>query len=310
MVYTELTNKAMQIALGEHVIQQDTGGEPRVFPPHPLAEQMNNETRCCIALLHDAVENTRVTIEKLEKDFPSNVIEALKLLTYDINVDYYKYIEKICENMDATFVKMAELIQNITESGLLEADSSDKEKNRCLQKYIWALKMITDALGKAIIIPACKEDFQWDVIWKQYPKMNRIAALDVEINVEKYLASWQIDILKDKPINEQMTYFEIEITKEKGGTVLKDYCNVETIEAEHFMKDNSNRMILLSNGCIVGILDINTEHDRAYCKKMIEPIFANKYEVCRYCKTWIDHSWDHYAAIHETVSYKMKWKEK
>ena len=310
MVHTELTAKAMQIAFDAHLIRQDIKGVARIYPPHHLAEQMNNETRCCIALLYDVVENTYVVIEELEKDFPLNVIEALKLLIHDINIDCYKYIEKICKNRDASFVKMAELIHNITENGLLEADSGDKKKNRCLQSCIWALKMITDALSNEIIVPACEDDLQWKMIWKQYPRMNRMAALDIEINIEKCLDSWQIDILRGKPVNEQMTYFEIEIIKEKKGTVLTYYCNVETVGAEHFMEDHSNKMILLSNGCVVGILDINTKDGREYCKKVIEPIFVNAYKVCRYCKSWIDHSWDHYAAIHETISYRMKWKEK
>jgi len=300
----------MQVAFEAHLTQRDTGGIPYIFYPYHLAELMNNETRCCIALLHDVAEDTNITIEELEKDFPPTVTEPLRLLKHDINEDYYKYIEKICENRDASFVKMADLIHNITEDRLVGADISDREKNRWLQKYVRALEMITNALSKEIIVSAYEDDIQWRMIWKQYPQMNRMVVLEAEINTEKYLDSQQIDILKGKPINEQITYFEIEIIKEKEGTALNDYCNVETVEAEEFAKDYSSRMLLVSDGCLVGILDIDTRHGREYCKKMIEPIFVNAYKACRYCKNWIDHSWDHYAAVHETVSYRMKWKEK
>lgn len=40
------------------------------FYPYYLAEQMNAEKRCCIALLHDVVEDIKTTKEELEKDFP------------------------------------------------------------------------------------------------------------------------------------------------------------------------------------------------------------------------------------------------
>lgn len=308
MIYTELTNKAMKIASEAHSVQQDAGAIPYIFHPYHLAEQMNNETRCCIALLHDVVEDTDVTIEELEKEFPSDIIEALKLLTHDINEDYYQYIKKICTNMDAAFVKMADLIHNMTEDRLLGADITDEEKNRWLVKYIRALKMVTDMLGEKIMVPACQDDFQWQIIWKQYPTINRVVTLEIECAIEKYLEPWQIDILNGKPVSEQIIYFEIEIIREKKGVVLDEYCNVETEKAAQFLEDYSNKMILLSHGCVVGILHINTQYGWEYCRKMIEPIYVNGYRVCRYCKSWVNHSIDHLAVVHETVSYRMKWK--
>ncbi len=42
-----------------------------------------NENECIVALLHDVVEAPDITFEQLEKDFPPEVIQALKLLTHD-----------------------------------------------------------------------------------------------------------------------------------------------------------------------------------------------------------------------------------
>ena len=49
---------------------------------------METETECIVALLHDVVEDTDVTFKDLEKEFPKDSIEALKLLTHDKKVDY------------------------------------------------------------------------------------------------------------------------------------------------------------------------------------------------------------------------------
>ena len=74
MVYTELTKKAMLIAYNAHHGQFDKGGYPYINHPIHLAEQMENEIECCVALLHDVVEDTDVTFDDLEKEFPSEVI--------------------------------------------------------------------------------------------------------------------------------------------------------------------------------------------------------------------------------------------
>lgn len=89
-----------------------------IFHPYHLAEQMDNETRVCITLLHDVVEDTDITIEQLRAEFPPEVTDALELLTHDENVDYYDYVKGICDNYDASMVKLADLIHNMTESSL------------------------------------------------------------------------------------------------------------------------------------------------------------------------------------------------
>ena len=80
MVYTPLTNRAMVIAYNAHHGQIDYNGIPYIFHPLHLAEQMNDEISCCVALLHDTVEDTPVTLEELQKEFPAAVTDAIALL--------------------------------------------------------------------------------------------------------------------------------------------------------------------------------------------------------------------------------------
>ena len=97
MVYTELTKKAMNIAYDAHHGQYDKGGVPYIYHPIHLAEQMDSEYECIVALLHDVVEDTDVSINDLGKIFPKEVIEAIKLLTHDVTIEYMEYIRNIKE---------------------------------------------------------------------------------------------------------------------------------------------------------------------------------------------------------------------
>ena len=68
MIYTPLTNKAMKLAYRAHHGQTDKCGQPYIFHPYHLAEQMKEEVTVCAALLHDVVEDTPVTIEQLKRE--------------------------------------------------------------------------------------------------------------------------------------------------------------------------------------------------------------------------------------------------
>ena len=131
MINTQLTRKAMIIAYNAHMNQFDKAGVPYIYHPIHLAEQMETETECIVALLHDVVEDTDVTFKDLEKEFPKDLIEALKLLTHDKKVDYMEYIKAIKKNDIAKKVKIADFIHNSDETRLENItlkDISRKEK--------------------------------------------------------------------------------------------------------------------------------------------------------------------------------------
>mgnify|MGYP004607829671 CR=1 FL=1 len=116
MIYTALTNKAMRIAYAAHEGQVDQSGQPYIFHPFHVAEQMNDEASVCAALLHDVVEDTPVTLAQLETEFPREVTEAVRLLTHEKGVSYRDYIRAIRKNPIAKAVKLADLAHNSDES--------------------------------------------------------------------------------------------------------------------------------------------------------------------------------------------------
>lgn len=116
MIHTELTNRAMQIAYEVHAGQVDKCGTPYVFHPYHLAEQMPDEITACVALLHDVVEDTPITLDELEREFPLEVTEPLRLLAPDPAVPYRDYIDALVVDPVARTVKRADLMHNLDET--------------------------------------------------------------------------------------------------------------------------------------------------------------------------------------------------
>lgn len=128
MIYTKLTNKAMKIAYEAHQGQVDKSGQPYIFHPFHLAEQMKDEITTCVALLHDVLEDTDVSFETLNKEFPKEVMDALVLLTHKEGTDYYDYVRAIKQNKNALTVKLADLAHNSDETRFSGCEQLPEEK--------------------------------------------------------------------------------------------------------------------------------------------------------------------------------------
>ena len=135
MIYTELTKKAMGIAYKAHHGQVDKSGVPYVFHPLHLAETMDDEISCCVALLHDVVEDTDITLEELAEQFPPAVIHAVALLTHDQDVDYFDYVRAIKTNPIAKQVKLADLAHNSDTSRFAGVPVPQGQIGRLRSKY-------------------------------------------------------------------------------------------------------------------------------------------------------------------------------
>ena len=147
MVNTKLTRKAMNIAYNAHMNQFDKAGVPYIYHPIHLAEQMDTETECIVALLHDVVEDTEVTFQELEKDFSKEVIESIRLLTHGDDVNYMEYIKELSQNPIAKKVKIADLLHNSDETRLEKITIKDvarREKYKKALEFLqkWKIKFI------------------------------------------------------------------------------------------------------------------------------------------------------------------------
>lgn len=142
MIYTPLTKRAAEIAYNAHMGQRDKAGMPYIFHSYHVAEQMKDEMTVCAALLHDVAEDTAVTLEELAKEFPPQVIEALRLLTHDPKDDYMDYVAKIKGNPIARAVKIEDLKHN-SDISRMSKDSPLYERALSLRKkYAAALALL------------------------------------------------------------------------------------------------------------------------------------------------------------------------
>lgn len=144
MIYTELTNKALRIAYAAHHGQVDKCGIPYIFHPYQLAQAMDDEISCCAALLHDVVEDTDVTMEELEKEFPRSITEVLRLLTHDPDEEYFRYVRRIKDHPIAKKVKLADLAHNSDQSRCVGSDIPAEALARWKKKYDKARQILLE----------------------------------------------------------------------------------------------------------------------------------------------------------------------
>ena len=142
MIYTELTNKALRIAYDAHAGQLDKCGAPYIAHPLHVAEQMDDEASTCVALLHDVVEDSDVTLDDLARDFPPEVVEGVRLMTHDPAVDYLEYVRAIKGNSLATKVKLADLAHNSDETRFAGTSVAPEDLERRRRKYAAAREIL------------------------------------------------------------------------------------------------------------------------------------------------------------------------
>ena len=140
MIYTDLTKKALRISFEAHKNQTDKSGMPYVYHPFYLAEQMDDELSTCVALLHDVVEDTDITLDELRsRGFPDEVTEALSLMTHSDDVPYLDYVRAMKDNPIARKVKLADLAHN---SDLTRLDEIDEKVIERVNNYKQAILIL------------------------------------------------------------------------------------------------------------------------------------------------------------------------
>lgn len=125
---------ALEIAVSAHSTQRQKDDSPYALHPIRLALNLTDTNARILALLHDVVEDTDVTMEDIAREgFAPEIVEALKLLTHAPEEPYESYIEKIATNPLARSVKLADLTDNM-DVRRIPGPLSDKDLAR-LQKY-------------------------------------------------------------------------------------------------------------------------------------------------------------------------------
>lgn len=140
MIYTDLTRKAITVAYNAHQGQLDRAGLPYILHPLHVAEQMKDEDTCVVALLHDVIEDTDLTLENLrEYGFTEAQIEGVRVMTREEDEDYFEYIRSVKTNPLALAVKLEDLKHNSDVTRIIEMTDRDLQR---LEKYKKAMEIL------------------------------------------------------------------------------------------------------------------------------------------------------------------------
>lgn len=144
MIYTTLTKKAINLAFKAHKHKIGQDGVPYICHPLHLAEQMTDELTTVVALLHDVVEDTDISVENIKNSgFPDEVVDAISVITRNKNDSYEEYIMKVKTNKLATIVKVTDLKHNLDVSRLC-VDCIDSKISNRMNKYRKALTVLEE----------------------------------------------------------------------------------------------------------------------------------------------------------------------
>jgi (p)ppGpp synthase/HD superfamily hydrolase len=151
---------ALQIAKDAHSGQLDRAGNPYILHPmHLMAQFSHDEELAIIAVLHDVVEDTNVSLDALHRaGFSQRVLQAIWLLTHDKRDTYDAYIEKIATNVDAICVKLEDLAHNMDLTRLARVTEKDLKRVEKYKKAYAYLQEKLYACGLPILrsaSPAC-----------------------------------------------------------------------------------------------------------------------------------------------------------
>ncbi|MDR6879790.1 GTP pyrophosphokinase [Bacillus sp. 3255] len=133
--------KAILLAAKAHDGQTDKGGNPYILHPIRLASKAVTTEESIVAVLHDVVEDSDMTLFDLKNEgFSLNVIEALDYLTRRADETYESFILRIKRNPLATKVKLLDLEDNCDTSRMPEMTDRDKARIDKYKKAIAELK--------------------------------------------------------------------------------------------------------------------------------------------------------------------------
>ncbi len=105
--------RALALATLNHAGQVDKAGEPYVMHVIRVMQGVHDHDEKIIALLHDLIEDTTITVEDLMGfGFSQQTIHSVKLLTRDPKEDYMDYIKKLSHDRRARHVKLSDLRDN------------------------------------------------------------------------------------------------------------------------------------------------------------------------------------------------------
>lgn len=137
---------AYAVAKKAHAGQKDKGGAEYIHHPVYVASLVKGEAEKAVALLHDVVEDTAVTLEKLEElGFSLEIREAVDCITKRFGEPYEVYISRVIRNPLALSVKIADMAHNSDLSRIPSPTKKDWKRSKKYEQELRYLLSIQNA---------------------------------------------------------------------------------------------------------------------------------------------------------------------
>jgi (p)ppGpp synthase/HD superfamily hydrolase len=120
---------AIALAVEAHRGQRDKAGQTYILHPLRVMMRLETETERMVAVLHDVVEDSPWTLERLRAlGYPEEVLDALDCLTKREGESYEAFIERVLPHPLARRVKRADLEDNMDVRRLPAVTAKDAER--------------------------------------------------------------------------------------------------------------------------------------------------------------------------------------
>ena len=132
--------KAIEIAIEAHKGDVDKAGAPYILHPLRVMFQMETKEEMIVAVLHDVIEDSEITLERLRSEgFSERVLEALDSVTKRDGETYDDFAKRAASNPIGRKVKLSDLRDNLDLSRINEISDKDLER---VAKYHKALRFL------------------------------------------------------------------------------------------------------------------------------------------------------------------------
>ncbi len=140
---------AIEIASRAHAGVRDKQGQPYILHPIRVMMGVESEEAKIVAVLHDVVEDTAVTLETLAGEgFSEQVLEALRRVTHGESQSYAQYVIGCHSNPIARQVKLSDLRDNANlDRLLLRPEKYDGDSSR-MQRYVLSYRFLSGDLSE------------------------------------------------------------------------------------------------------------------------------------------------------------------
>lgn len=141
-----MLGKAIALAAKIHEDQTDKAGKPYIL--HPIRMMMRlrteDEELMAIAILHDVVEDSNITLEELSKmGFSTRIVLGVDGLTRRTGEEYEAFIHRCALNPDSKIIKREDLRDNSDITRLKGLRKKDFDR---MEKYHHAYVYLSDQI--------------------------------------------------------------------------------------------------------------------------------------------------------------------